>query len=166
MPGADTQGQKRVVQRRGVRYSPRAVLRRKGTNGIGNETAGVVKYFSGRLLWLLWCGQAVNYPLATGGGCRLSATLVTALNRRSEQESQSWWRAGYKRNQQRRRLPGVVVSISPPSRQRPSSPWLPRRVFLSRSGHRAVRASGPAGPVRSLLEMNSNGPPTQKQRRP
>jgi len=49
-------------------YSPRAVLRRKGTNGIGNETAGVVKYFSGRLLWLLWCVQAVDYPLPTGGG--------------------------------------------------------------------------------------------------
>lgn len=75
-----------VVQLCGGR--PRAVLRRKGTNGIGNETAGVVKYFSGRLLWLLWCGQAVNYPPATGGGCRLSATLVTALNRRSEQQSQ------------------------------------------------------------------------------
>lgn len=86
MAGAGHAGTDGVVQL-GVCYSPRAVLRRKGTNGIGNETAGVVKYFSGRLLWLLWCGQAVNYPLTTGGGCRLSATLVTALNRRSEEAS-------------------------------------------------------------------------------
>ena len=55
-----------------------AVWRRKGTNGIGNETAGVVRYFS---KGLLWCGQPVNYPLA-----RLSVPC-------SESQIAAWERA-------------------------------------------------------------------------